>query len=104
MSDLIPKKKTGHEKVVYAVPEKCGVDGCDSPCDIFFKHSNIARCHKHYQEDVDNWGKTHKRGSATRNITQMMEKNGDGYRKVKSGSHLLKIIENLSQRGRREVS
>jgi len=40
------------------VPKLCGVSGCAEECTVYLKYKNIARCAKHYQQDVDNAGRS----------------------------------------------
>ena len=59
-------KKDKKDAMAFKLPERCGVLGCNNPCDIYIKQKNISRCTEHYQADVDAHGKNHKRGSAQR--------------------------------------
>lgn len=59
-------KKNNKETTLFKLPKKCGVVGCNNPCDVYIKQKNISRCSMHYQNDVDEYGKHHKRGSAQR--------------------------------------
>ena len=65
MSDI--KRRNNKDSVpAFKLPEKCGVIGCNNPCDVYIKQKNVARCSMHYQNDVDEYGKHHLRGSAQR--------------------------------------
>ena len=96
--------KKNKAKEEFIRPELCGVAGCTEPCDVFVKYKNISRCVKHYQEDVDEWTKHHKRGTAQRTIrSRMTGQSAEMYQSVKSGTHLMAILKSFSARGRREV-
>lgn len=91
------KKQEGFSR-----PEFCGVGGCKEPCDVYIKFKNISRCVKHYQEDVDEWGSHHKRGSAQKSMRSVMTgQSAEMYQSVKSGNHLMQILKNFSSRGRK---
>ena len=94
-------KKT-KDKPEYSRPKICGIPGCAEPCDIYIKEKDISRCSKHYQQDVDRWTKTHRRGSADRAAQQMMADNSQAYQGVKSGTHLMEILKNLYAPGTRK--
>lgn len=93
------ERKKKEKAPEFNLPELCGIPGCVNPCDIYLKHKNINRCTKHYQEDVDKWGKNHKRGSSDRNSQRMMEDKSSLYQSVKSGTHLMQILKRLYGRG-----
>ena len=96
--------KKNKETTEFKHPELCGVAGCMDPCDIYIKYKNIARCVKHYQEDVDEWTRHHKRGTAQKDIqSRMTGQSGAMYQSVKSGTQLIAILKSFSARGRREV-
>ena len=97
-------KKSNKETMQFKLPNRCGVAGCVEPCDIYVKEKNISRCVKHYQQDVDEWGQNHKRGTAQATIqSRMTEENSSMYQSVKSGTQLIAILKSFSARGRREV-
>lgn len=66
MNDLIPRTKKEYQ--AFKLPEKCGVIGCNNPCDIYIKHRGVARCAEHYRDDIETYGKHRKRGSATKGL------------------------------------
>ena len=39
-------------KEAFKLPETCGVSGCHNPCDIYIQSRDIARCTKHYTQDL----------------------------------------------------
>lgn len=59
-------KKTTVGTQAFNLPDRCGVTGCKNKCDVYIKEKNVARCSEHYQKDVDDWGKNHRRGSSAR--------------------------------------
>ena len=86
-------------------PVLCGVSGCSESCVVFISKKNIARCAKHYQEDVDAWGKHHKRGTAQRAIrSRITGQSAELYQSVKSGTHLMQILKSFCNRGRKAQS
>ena len=45
----------------FALPDKCGVRGCDNPCDIYIFSRKVSRCTKHYCQDLSD----HQHGGTT---------------------------------------
>jgi len=35
----------------FKLPEHCGIDGCNRPCDIYVYTKNVSRCTEHYASD-----------------------------------------------------
>jgi len=95
------ERKKSEKAQEFNLPEFCGLPGCSNPCDVFIKYKNISRCSKHYQEDIDKWGKNHKRGPRDKSSQRMMEDRLSLYQSVTSGTRLVEILKRLYGRGDR---
>lgn len=57
MSKLVPNSYKDEFKS-FNLPEKCGVQGCNNPCDVYVFTKKVSRCTKHYCQDFSD----HKNG------------------------------------------
>ena len=44
--------KERETKEAFSLPETCGVQGCNNPCDVYIFTKKVSRCSKHYTQDL----------------------------------------------------